>query len=179
MGEYREFVHAPGHLFIPRASYMVTASTYRKAHFYDSKEKLRNLTDTLLNTVAHWGWMLEAWSVFSNHYHLVATAPEDPLTLTRFIRAAHSITAKYVNAVDGTKGRRVWHNYWDTCITGEQAYLARLKYAHLNAVKHGLVEKPEDYPYSSYSWFVNSNPSDLCERVFNQTIDLLELEDVP
>ena len=179
MGEYQESAHAPGHLFIPRASYMITASTYRNEHYFDTGARLRNLTDNLLKIAARWGWKLDAWSVFPNHYHFVATAPEDPLTLTRLIRTLHSITAKFVNKLDRMRARRVWHNYWDTCITREQAYLARLKYVHLNSVRHGLVENPEDYPYCSYSWFIETQPSWLCKKVLGTAIDMLELEELP
>lgn len=36
-------------------------------------------------------------------------------------------------------------------IRDERDYLNHLHYIHYNPVKHGLVNRPEDYPYTSYN----------------------------
>src|SRR6185295_13265442 len=41
--------------------------------------------------------------------------------------------------IDNATGRQVWYNFWDTKLTFENSYLARLNYVHQNPVKHGLV----------------------------------------
>lgn len=41
-------------------------------------------------------------------------------------------------------------NYWDYCPRNEDDYNVRLNYLLWNPVKHGFVERIEDYPYSSY-----------------------------
>ncbi len=49
----------------------------------------------------------------------------------------HERTAKWVNKLDRTPGRQVWHNFRETRLTYEKSYyLARLNYTHQNAVKH-------------------------------------------
>ena len=50
----------------------------------------------------------------------------------------HEDTAEEINRCDGTANRTVWFNFWDTKLTFETSYLARLNYVHQNAVKHGL-----------------------------------------
>ena len=60
------------------------------------------------------GWRLEAWAVFSNHYHFVAHSPEGQESaggLSRMLGLLHEKTAKWVNRLDGTPGRKVWHNF--------------------------------------------------------------------
>ena len=52
------------------------------------------------------------------------------------------------NPADGFGSR-----YWDTCITNEASYFARLNYVHNNPVKHGLVQSAEQYPFCSANWF--------------------------
>ena len=47
----------------------------------------------------------------------------------------------------------MWHNFWETRLTHEASYLARLNYVHQNAVKHGLVAVANQYPWCSASWF--------------------------
>jgi len=114
---------------------------------------LQMLNDTLLQTTAAYGWQMQAWAVFSNHYHFIAKSPEDPTTLSRLIQRLHSQTARELNLRDAVPNRQVWFQYWDTCLTFEKSYYARLNYVHNNAVKHGLVQAAEKYAYCSASWF--------------------------
>src|SRR5947209_19808137 len=65
----------------------------------------------------------------------------------------HSRSAIELNRLDITKGRTVWHNFWDTRLTYQYAYLARLNYVHQNAVKHGLVRVANQYQWCSARWF--------------------------
>jgi len=51
----------------------------------------------------------------------------------------HGVTSHDLNALEGVTGRQVWFNFWDTKLTRQHGYLARLNYVHQNAVKHGLV----------------------------------------
>jgi len=107
----------------------------------------------------------------------VAPAPENALTLETFIRQTHSKSAVELNKLDNTPGRKVWHNYWDTCITHETSYLARIHYVHMNPVKHGLVRNAEEYPFCSYKWFLEKAEDEFRKRVMNQPIDRIEIED--
>lgn len=52
--------------------------------------------------------------------------------------------------VEAKSAKRIFWNYWDTCITYERSYFARLNYIYFNPVKHGYVEVPESYPFGSY-----------------------------
>jgi putative transposase len=82
------------------------------------------------------------------------------------IQGVHSINAKFVNRIDGIAGRKVWYNYWDSCIQNEVSYLARLRYVMMNPVKHGLVQNAEEYPFSSYKYFMESSEPGFQKRVF-------------
>ena len=174
---YKVYPHNPPHLFRPQAIYMVTAATLRKRHLLDSDVKKAYFCETLFEQAAVLGWAIEAWAVLSNHYHFVAQAPEEAITLKDLIRRVHSITAKFVNRLDKTPGRRVWYNYWDTCITYETSYHARLHYVHTNPVKHGLVARAADYPFCSYCWFEEQAEPDFRRKVFAQPIDRVRVID--
>ena len=143
--ETRPWHHRPAHLFLPSATYMVTAGTLRKEHFFRDPSCLRMLQGLLLDLAEEYGWQLQAWAVFSNHYHWVGAAPADATNLKTFISHLHTASAREINQLDGTKGRKVWFQYWDTCLTIESSHLARLNYVHNNAVHHKLVPVAEQY----------------------------------
>jgi REP-associated tyrosine transposase len=132
---------------------MVTAATYQKAPLFSSAGCLTQLTDLVLAECRAAGWQLQAWAVLANHYHFVAVGEDAADTLGGVIRRVHSKSARLVNALDRTPGRRVWFQYWDTRITFERSYLARLRYVHHNAVHHWVVTLAEDYPWCSAEWF--------------------------
>ena len=174
---YKIQPHNPPHYFVSNAMYMVTGSIlYNQRLLFDNARK-SIVCELLFERAKYWGWDLEAWAVLENHYHFVARAPENALTLERLIRGLHSKSAIELNKLDKTPGRQIWHNYWDTCITHESSYHARLHYVHLNPVKHRLVERAEDYPFCSYSWFLEKGDGAFRETVMSQPIDRVEVMD--
>ncbi len=75
-------------------------------------------------------------------------------------------------------GRRVWYNYWDTCIRSEGEYLARLKYIIQNPERHGIVDDFREYPFSSYQMLTERNNAfiDKANR-FRDSFDIGNLDE--
>ena len=169
--------HSPLHIFSPNTMYIVTASTLDKKHHFKGKKRLSLLHDVLLEVLAAYDWLAQAWAVFSNHYHFIARSPEDASTLKPMIRRLHSQTAREVNKLDKMHGRQVWFQYWDTCLTFEKSYYARLNYVHNNPVKHGLVENAEDYPFCSAGWFKAKARPDFRRKVESFPYDRVKIVD--
>ncbi len=149
----RDWPHSPIHRLSETGAYMVTSGTYRKEPLFHTPERLSLLCETLLELAQTYAWELQAWAVFSNHYHFVALSPAQPETLRSFIRHLHSVTARELNHRDQTPGRRVWFEYWESHLTYQRSYLARLSYVHRNAVRHGVVQTPSQYRWCSAGWF--------------------------
>ncbi len=92
--------HAPEHRLCVRGTYFVTASTYLRAQRFANKSRLAVLHRGLLKVAADFGWQLEAWAVFSNHYHLVGHSPAEAETaesLSQMLGILHEKTAKWIN----------------------------------------------------------------------------------
>ncbi len=145
--------HAPNHQLTEVGAYMITGGTYLKKPVFQNPARLQYLHDLLIDITAAHLWQLEAWAVFSNHYHFVAQSPEDPASLRTLTKKLHIETAKWVNRLDNAAGRRVWFNFWDSHLTYERSYLARLHYVHTNPVHHGVVQVSTAYPWCSAAWF--------------------------
>ncbi len=156
---------------------MVTAGTFEKHHHLNTPERLDYFLESLFGRAAEFSWQLQAWAVMSNHYHFIAISPSDPATLRRFIGKLHMTTAKQLNEWDGTAGRKVWFQYWDSQITFERSYLARLNYVHNNPVHHGMVTLAENYPWCSASWFTQNASPAFLSTVKSFKTDKLEIRD--
>jgi putative transposase len=146
----------PPHLFVSDTLYMLTASIYGKAHLMKSPERRPEWQDAFQEAARIYQWQIIAWVVLPNHYHTIVRSPEQAATLSKFINSYHKFTARNWNQDDGMNGRKVWWNYWDRCIRCEDDYYSGLRYVFWNPVKHGLVERPEDYEFSNYRDFLNT-----------------------
>ncbi len=172
--------HAPTHKLSESGTYFVTASTYLKQHLFRSSRRLGVLHRGLLSLASQYGWQLEAWAVFSNHYHFVGhspTADEDAKSLSPMLKELHSKTAEWVNKEDNSPSREVWHNFWDKKLTYAGSYMARLNYTHKNPVKHGLVSNAALYPFCSAAWFERTATRAQVKTIYSQKVDNIKVLD--
>ncbi len=172
--------HAPVHRLAESGTYFVTVGTYRKEHHFRGAARLEVLHRGLLAVAGDFGWQLEAWAVFSNHYHFVGHSPPKPPgaeSLSGMLGLLHEKTAKWVNRQDGRPGRKVWHNFRETRLTYQKSYLTRLNYAHQNPVKHCLVPVANLYPWCSAGWFERTALSAQIRTIYALPIDRLQVSD--
>jgi putative transposase len=168
----RDWPHAPTHHLSEQGTYIVTSSTYQKAHCFRGPERLDFLEAKLLSLAKAFAWQLEAWAVFSNHYHFV-----DAHSLAALTRELHNQTACHVNELDQLPGRPVWFNYWETRLTFEKSYFARLSYVHRNPVKHGLVSCAAHYRWCSAAWLERTAPRSQVETIYRFKTDRINIQD--
>ena len=172
--------HAPLHELSAYGTYFVTAGTYRKPHHFRGAPRLQVLQRGLLSVAHDFGWQLEAWSVFSNHYHFVGHSPSEGSgaeSLSQMLGLLHEKTAKWINRLDGAAGRKVWHNFWETRLTYEKSYLVRLNYVHQNPVKHKLVAVANQYPWGSAAWFERTAQPVQVKTIYGFKTDRLRILD--
>ena len=175
--EAKPWPHAPVHRLGTSGTYFVTASTYKRLSLFRSPDRLSFLENCLLGLAEDYGWQLEAWAVLPNHYHFVAHSPTDAGTLRTFLSHLHTTSARQINGIDGQPGRKVWHNFWDTLLTYEKSYLARLNYVHQNAVKHGLVPVANQWRWCSAAWFERTASPAQIKTVYSFKTDKMNVFD--
>jgi putative transposase len=172
-----DWPHAPLHRLSGHGTFIVTAGTLNKAHVFRTNDLLAFLQRELLAKAKEYDWQIEAWAVFSNHYHFVGHALDDASTLKPFLSHLHADTARHLNEIDAVMGRQVWFNYWDTELTYEKSYLARLNYVHQNAVHHGLVLAANQYPWCSAAWFERTATPAQVKTIYGFKIDRIRVVD--
>ena len=169
--------HAPVHKLDDNTVYFVTAGTLHKVRLFTDKARLDLLERRLMELANQYHWQLEAWAVFTNHYHIVARGFPDSANLRKFLKHLHSDTARELNRLDRQSGRKVWYNFRDTKLTFEKSYLARLNYVHQNAVHHRLVPVANQYPWCSAAWFERVATPAMVQTIYNFKTDLVKVED--
>ncbi len=101
---------------------------------------------------------IDAWVVLPDHMHAVWTLPEGDADYSsrwreikkRFSKAMPK--TERLSVVRKKKGERgVWQRrFWEHTIRDEKDYQYHVDYVHVNPVKHGLVNRVQDWPYSSF-----------------------------
>ncbi|OHB75126.1 MAG: hypothetical protein A2W31_16195 [Planctomycetes bacterium RBG_16_64_10] len=109
----------------------------------------------LRRTVEDYGWQLHAFVLMDNHDHLFVETPEPNLSAgMQFLNGSYTT---YFNR----RHRRVGHlfqgRYKAQLIEEEGYYLEVSRYIHLNPVRARRVERPEQYPWSSYPGYHRSS----------------------
>ncbi len=173
----KDWPHAPVHRLAENAVYFVTAATMNKQHFFNAPQQRDLLERLLLSLARDYGWQLEAWAVFANHYHIVARGNPDSRNLGECLHDLHGVSARELNHWDEVKGRTVWFNFWDTKLTLQHSYLARLNYVHQNAVKHKLVPVANQYPWCSAAWFERVASPAQVKAIYGFKIDRVKVDD--
>jgi len=114
------------------------------------------LREAARRTMAERPFRIDAWVVLRDHLHAVWTLPEGDadfsvrwrLIKARFSRelpASRLRTSHEARQERGVRQRRFWEHH----IRDEADLSAHIRYCWWNPVKHGLVERPEGWAYSS------------------------------
>ncbi|MGB8400770.1 REP-associated tyrosine transposase [Bradyrhizobium sp.] len=101
---------------------------------------------------------IDAMVVLPDHLHAAWTLPEgdaDFATRWRLIKSGFSRRLPAGERISGSraaKGERgIWQRrYWEHTIRDGGDFARHIDYIHINPVKHGLVARVADWPYSSF-----------------------------
>lgn len=97
-----------------------------------------------------------AWVLMPNHVHLVLV-PSDPDGLRRALARVHRRYAGHVHARLERSGH-FWQGRFGAVAMDEAHLVAALRYIALNPVRARLVERAEDWPWSSLHAYLTFRP---------------------
>jgi putative transposase len=159
--------HIEGHI------YYITTVIHNRLPIFTRPSFIIPLYDSLNFYRYKQEFKLLGYVIMPDHLHLiiwpfgestVSDIMRDYKTFTskRIIRQAEvEDIAEWVEAFrqagqeTGRSTNKVWQDsYWDVNVYTERFLRKKLNYVHLNPVRAGLVERPEDYVYSSYRNYV-------------------------
>src|SRR4030067_396555 len=134
------------------AVYHITARGNERKKIYLSKIDYEKFLKYLDDTKKKYNVVIHCYVLMSNHYHLIIETPEANLS-----KVMHYINGSYTTYFN-IKRKRSGHLFqgrFKSIIVDKDNYLLELsRYIHLNPVRAGIVEKPEDYQYSSYKTYI-------------------------
>ena len=108
---------------------------------------------------------IDAWVVLPDHMHCIWTLPPGDSDYSGRWKAIKIAFAKALpkterlSAVRARRGERgIWQRrFWEHTIRNDDDYAAHVDYVHINPLKHGLVRRVGDWPYSTFHQFVKES----------------------
>ncbi len=134
-----EFDHAVYHV--------MSRGNERKPIVKDDHDRERRL-EWLRRTVEMYGWRLHAFVLMNNHDHLFVETP-DP-NLSAGMQHLNGSYTSYFNNRHRRHGHLFQGRYKSHVIESEGHFWEVSRYIHLNPVRARLVERPEQWAWSSY-----------------------------
>ncbi len=131
------------------AFYHITSrGNLREDVFFEDRDREKFL-EILARTKERYGYLLHAYALMGNHYHLLMETPK--ANISQIMQNINTSYTVYVNRKYLRSGH-LFQGRFKGIIVDKDEYLATLsRYIHLNPVRAAIVEKPEDYRWTSYT----------------------------
>jgi putative transposase len=132
----------------PGAFYHVTCRGNAKQAIFQSDDDMQLFLATLSRVVKRHNWILHAYCLMHNHFHLLIETPDGNLS-----RGMHNLNCQYCQ-VYNSRHDRVGHlfqgRYRATIIDREEYFQVVARYIVLNPVRANVASDPLQYIWSSY-----------------------------
>jgi len=138
--------------------HITSRGNQREKIFWDAKDRER-LKKILERTKERYGYLLHAYVLMSNHYHLLMETPHGSLhQIMQNINTSYTV---YINRKYHRIGHLFQGRYKAFVIDKDKYLLALSRYIHLNPVRAGVLKRAEQYRWSSYQEYLNGRKGEI------------------
>lgn len=144
--------------------YHIMVRGINRMPIFGDEEDCSRFLKTLLRFKESDNYELYAYCLMKNHVHLLIKEVKDPID--RLMKRLGVSYVLYFNKKYNRVGHLFQDRYKSENIESEQYLLSCSRYIHNNPMVAGLVEHPEDYLWSSYSYYLNRENNPLLNTNF-------------
>ena len=116
------------------------------------EEDFARLANSLGRMRQKHGFLLTAWALLPDHWHAIIHPPY-PLTVSTVWKAVKKSSTVGINFRRGESGELWQERFFDRALRTVREYHQKVEYIHLNPVRRGLVQRPENWRWSSMAEF--------------------------
>ncbi len=130
------------------AIYHVTSRGNARQAIFLNGEDFTDFLSILGSVVKRYYFLLHAYCLMDNHYHLLIETPEG--NLSKGMRQLNGLYAQRFNQKHQRVGHLMQGRYRAILVDKDNYLLELCRYIVLNPVRAGIVKDPKDYRWSSY-----------------------------
>lgn len=138
----------PLRIEFPGAVYHVTARGNARADIFADAEDRDSFLKLLQIVVKRYRWQCHAYCLMDNHYHLLIETPD--ANLSRGMRQLNGLYTQRSNRRHRQVGHLLQGRFKAILVEKESHLLALCRYIVRNPVAARMVQRAEDWPWSSY-----------------------------
>jgi putative transposase len=138
------------------ALYHLTARGDRQEPIYEDDGDYLAFIDLLAKEVMQQAWVLYAFCLMGNHYHLLLETPEP--NLVKGMRRLNGVYTQAFNRRHHRVGHVLQGRYKSILVDKETHLLELCRYVVLNPVRARMTRKPDTYRWSSYRGTAGIDP---------------------
>jgi REP element-mobilizing transposase RayT len=105
---------------------------------------------------------LYAYCLMGNHYHLLFETTQS--NLSRIMHSLNTAYTVYYNVKRKRSGHLFQGRYKSILVDKDNYFLELTRYIHLNPVRAGIVDRPEQYQWSSYREYLEKSEGSLIDK---------------
>lgn len=155
---YTATMSRPLRLEFPNALYHVTSRGNRREAIYEDDEDRSAFLRILETVIADYNWLCHGYCLMDNHYHLIIETPDG--NLSQGMRQLNGVYTQASNRRHGLSGHLFQGRYKAILVNKDHYLLELSRYVVLNPLRaKGMVNRPEDWPWSSYSAMTGEVPA--------------------
>jgi putative transposase len=132
----------------PGAVYHITSRGNEKKPVFKDDQDRENFLSTLQHVNKRYNWICHAYCLMTNHFHLLIETPDGNLSLG--MRQLNGVYTQLFNKWHGRVGHLFQGRYKAILIQKDSHLLEVCRYVVLNPVRARIIEKPEEWKWSSY-----------------------------
>ena len=141
---------------------MMSRGVRRKDIFTDDMDR-QVFLEILKVSLKRFKCILHAYCLMTNHIHILLET--SAIEVGKCMKYMLGCYAMYFNEKYHYKGH-LFENRYKSCLVKDDGYfLQTSRYIHLNPVKAGMAEHPEDYQWSSYRTMIGMSDDCITEKM--------------
>jgi REP element-mobilizing transposase RayT len=136
------------------ALYHVTSRGDRREAIYEDDADRARFLEVLGEVASAFNWVVHAYCLMSNHYHLLIETPD--ANLSKGMRQLNGVFTQYSNRRHRRTGHLFQGRYKAILVDADSYLLELSRYVVLNPVRARMVADAGDWPWSSYGAMVGA-----------------------
>lgn len=135
-------------------TYHVVAKCNAKEHFLKSHGALEDISQHLEKCQRNFHFEIHAYCLMHSHIHLILTTRKNIFLDKVMYEICQRFSFQY-NRQHNREGHFWKRHYFSKVILNDVQGLVSLRYLHLNPVRAGIVQHPEQWPWSCAQTYLN------------------------
>jgi putative transposase len=139
--------------------HFITWSCYQRQPLLNSSARRDLLLTVLERMRSRYRFAVIGYVVMPEHVHLLVSEPQiaNPSTVVQAVKLG--LARRILDRIPSEPPHHMWQSrFYDFNLWSQRKEIEKLKYMHRNPVVRGLVEKPEQWQWSSYRSYASGEP---------------------